>query len=61
MAQKKEMATTYNPKEFEDRLYDLWQEKGYFTPKADKNKKIVYNSNTTSKYYRKIAPWTRAR
>ena len=30
---------TYNPKEVEDRLYNLWVEKGYFTPKADKSKK----------------------
>ena len=30
---------TYNPKDFEDRLYDYWNENGYFTPKVDKNKK----------------------
>ncbi|AGY75591.1 valine--tRNA ligase [Clostridium autoethanogenum] len=55
MAQKKEMATTYNPKEFEDRLYDLWQEKGYFTPKADKNKKsytiVIPPPNITGKLH----------
>ncbi|OBR94543.1 valine--tRNA ligase [Clostridium ragsdalei P11] len=55
MAQKKEMATTYNPKEFEDRLYDLWQEKGYFTPKAEKDKKsytiVIPPPNITGKLH----------
>ncbi|MCF6466023.1 valine--tRNA ligase [Clostridium sp. Cult2] len=30
---------TYNPKDFEDRLYEFWNEKGYFKAKVDKNKK----------------------
>ena len=30
---------TYNPKDFEDRLYKYWNESGYFTPKVDKSKK----------------------
>ncbi len=30
---------TYNPKDFEDRLYEFWSENSYFTPKVDKNKK----------------------
>ncbi len=29
----------YDPKEFEDRLYKFWNDKGYFTPEIDKNKK----------------------
>ncbi|MCY6960387.1 valine--tRNA ligase [Clostridium brassicae] len=33
------IAKTYDPKEFEDRLYKNWQEKGYFTPVVDENKK----------------------
>ncbi|MGL4761601.1 MAG: valine--tRNA ligase [Sarcina sp.] len=36
---KQNIATTYDPKEFEQRLYDTWMEKKYFTPKADKTKK----------------------
>jgi len=32
------IAKNYNPKEFEDRLYREWLEKGYFTPEVDKNK-----------------------
>jgi len=39
MSEKREMATTYNPKEFEKKLYKNWEEKGYFTPKVDENKK----------------------
>ena len=31
----KELAKSYNPKDFEDRIYSEWCEKGYFTP--DKN------------------------
>ena len=30
---------TYDPKDFEDRLYKYWNDNGYFTPKVDKTKK----------------------
>ncbi len=33
-----EINKTYNPKEVEDRLYNTWVEKGYFSPKPDKTK-----------------------
>lgn len=39
MDDSKNLSKTYNPKEFEDRLYKEWIDKGYFTPKVDKNKK----------------------
>ena len=29
---------TYNPKDFEDRLYKYWNDNGYFTPKVSKEK-----------------------
>ena len=32
---KKELPKTYAPAEFEDRLYAMWCERGYFTPKYD--------------------------
>jgi len=32
------LSKTYNPKEFEDRLYKYWNDNGYFTPKVDKEK-----------------------
>ena len=33
------MEKTYDPKNFENRIYSQWEKKGYFTPKIDKNKK----------------------
>ena len=32
------MAKTYNPSEFEDRIYKTWEREGYFTPTIDPNK-----------------------
>lgn len=39
MSEIKNISTTYDPKEFEDRIYKTWEEKKYFTPKVDRNKK----------------------
>ncbi|MGL5087367.1 MAG: valine--tRNA ligase [Clostridium sp.] len=39
MSEKKNISTTYDPKEFEDRIYKNWEEKKYFSPVVDKNKK----------------------
>ena len=39
MSETKNISTTYDPKEFEDRIYKTWEEKKYFTPKVDKSKK----------------------
>lgn len=39
MDENKNIAKTYDPKEFEDRLYSWWEEKKFFTPKVDENKK----------------------
>lgn len=33
------IAKTYDPKEFEERIYKMWEEGEYFTPKVDKDKK----------------------
>lgn len=35
----KDIAKTYNPKEFEDKIYSFWMEKGFFTPKIAPHKK----------------------
>ena len=35
----KKLEGTYNPKEFEQQLYQEWEEKGYFKPSMDKTKK----------------------
>ena len=39
MEENKNLSTTYNPKEFEERIYKTWEEKKYFTPVVDKSKK----------------------
>ena len=39
MSEKKNLATTYNPKDFEERIYKNWEENKYFTPIIDKSKK----------------------
>lgn len=36
---KKELAKTYSPKDFEDRLYKYWEESGLFKAERDPNKK----------------------
>ncbi len=33
------LSKTYNPKDFEDRLYGFWNENEYFKAKVDRNKK----------------------
>lgn len=36
---KKELAKTYDPSSFEDRIYKFWEDNGYFTAKRDETKK----------------------
>ena len=36
---KKNLAKTYNPKDFEDRIYEMWESKGAFKAVRDDNKK----------------------
>ncbi|MPQ44240.1 valine--tRNA ligase [Clostridium tarantellae] len=55
MIDNKNISTTYDPKEFEERLYKEWQDKKYFTPVIDKNKKpytiIMPPPNITGKLH----------
>lgn len=39
MDESQNLSKTYDPKEFEKRIYNNWLEKGYFTPKVDSKKK----------------------
>ncbi|WP_291632991.1 valine--tRNA ligase [Clostridium sp.] len=39
MEENNNIDKNYDPKEFEERLYAWWEEKGFFTPTIDKNKK----------------------
>lgn len=38
MDESKNIAKSYDPKQVEEKLYEKWVEKGYFTPVADKSK-----------------------
>ena len=38
MKKDKILKEKFNPKDFEDRLYKEWEEKGYFKPSMDKTK-----------------------
>ena len=38
MEDAKNIAKTYDPSEFEDRIYNEWVEKGYFHAEADKDR-----------------------
>ncbi|NLU07546.1 MAG: valine--tRNA ligase [Clostridiales bacterium] len=55
MSKKRDIATTYNPKTFEEKLYNNWQKKGYFTPKAEGNRKtysmVIPPPNITGKLH----------
>ena len=36
---EKNLAKNYNPKDFEDRIYQMWEEKGAFRAEVDPDKK----------------------
>ncbi len=38
MAENKRLADRYNPREFEEKLYQWWVEEGFFTPEIDEGK-----------------------
>lgn len=38
MGEKHKLADKFNPKDFEDKLYEEWEKKGYFKPSDDKTK-----------------------
>ena len=40
MEQNHELPKVYNPQDFEDRIYAMWSEKGYFTPDPKDNRQI---------------------
>ena len=39
MEERENISKTYNPAEFEDKLYKNWMDKGYFHAKPNKDKK----------------------
>ena len=38
MSQKQELEGKFNPKDFEEKIYQNWEKKGYFKPSEDKTK-----------------------
>ena len=52
---KKELNKTFNPKDFEEKIYQNWQEKGYFRAEVDENKKpytiVIPPPNITNKLH----------
>ena len=53
--EKHKLADKYNPKNFEEKLYNEWEKKGYFKPTMDKNKKsyciVMPPPNVTGKLH----------
>ena len=53
--EKHKLADKYNPKDFEEKLYNEWEKKGYFKPTMDKNKKsyciVMPPPNVTGKLH----------
>ena len=52
---KNKLADKFNPKDFEDRIYKNWEEKGYFKPSIDQTKKpytiVIPPPNITGKLH----------
>lgn len=43
-----EMQKTYNPKDFEDRIYADWEKSGYFRAEIDHDQGAVYHHDAAS-------------
>ena len=43
-----ELEKAYNPKDFEDRIYEQWESQGYFKPKTDKDSALYKRNNVKS-------------
>ena len=51
-----ELEKAYNPKDFEDRIYNEWVEKGYFKPASDKDSPVHSQKTSNIKYTVVIPP-----
>jgi valyl-tRNA synthetase len=60
-AREDSMDKTYNPKDFEDRLYKDWEDKGYFRAERDDNKVPFTIMMPPPQYYRSAAHGARTR
>ena len=52
---EKNLAKTYNPKDFEDRIYEMWETNGAFRAEVNPDKKTIHNRNAAAQYYRTAA------
>ena len=50
MEEKKNLATTYNPKEFEERIYKTWEEKKNISLLLLIKLKAIFNSDAATEY-----------
>lgn len=51
-----ELEKTYNPKDFEDRIYAEWVEKGYFRPYSDEENPVRNERKSTNINYTVVIP-----
>lgn len=51
-----ELEKAYNPKDFEDRIYSEWNEKGYFKPSSDEDSPVHSKKMSNIKYTVVIPP-----
>ena len=51
-----ELEKAYNPKDFEDRIYSQWSEKGYFKPISDENSPVHNKRKTSNIKYTVVIP-----
>ena len=55
MCEKGKLSDKFNPKEFEEKIYNNWEEKGYFKPSDDRTKKpytiVIPPPNITGKLH----------
>ena len=51
-----ELEKAYNPKDFEDRIYNEWSEKGYFKPFSDESSPVHSQRKTSNIKYTVVIP-----
>ena len=52
-----ELNKSYNPKDFEDKWYSYWQEKGYFSPRKGKKNETFSGTGKTCRAWKTNIWW----
>ena len=55
----KELNKTYDPKDIEDRLYEKWENNGYFHAEVDREEEAIHHRDAATKHHRTVAHGTR--